>query len=613
MDTLTVWTSIINYIALALSVWLGWYVLTRSIRQPISWLTSLTLWSISGIFINSLLALTPPPIPENVPEWFRFLLPFWDQDVLNHGTTGWLSGWLVIPAVGFWHHVTMLIRSERWKTWRSVQVVAVYIVILGAIWAIRDTPYMFESEEGPPTLLNSLKPGVYYSTFLVLLALILVMSLLNLRYARQRSKTRLARRQLDTMIWATVAAIFTAPISFIAVRIEYGVPRVVISILLAISVFLIGFGVGKFSALVEGRTLRRDFIFSGVAMAVVALLYSGVIWLSIVLFDVPPASFVFLIIFAFATHSVIDFARHYLDRIFFQKEDRSLLKNIRRLSREMSGQSLDEILEMALDLASTSVRATFSLIVLFRDKKNQLSAAFQWNKGISNVSRNVLISDDFQQFDPGHLPQPFEEVVLLVPIYLKERQIGTLLFGPPVNSTRYLDTGIDRLLDVSDQVADTIQQIQQRNLLVEQAAQTVQVPQIPNSEPKKGLVVGTVEDALRNIHDYASLGDLELAETKLVYSRLPEGDCTHLDRGKVVYTVIEEAVAKLRPEKELADGIPSREWYPYLILQYAYFEGKLNRDIMSSLYISEGTFNRTRRSAIRTVTRVLVELEKHLT
>ena len=347
-------------------------------------------------------------------------------------------------------------------------------------------------------------------------------------------------------------------------------------------------------------------------MAVVALLYSGVIWLSIVLFDVPPASFVFLIIFAFATHSVIDFARHYLDRLFYQKEDHALRQNIRRISNEMSSQTLSEILEVTLDLASTSVRATFSLIILFREEKNQLSAVYQWNKNVSKVSRNVLTSDDYQQFEPGHLPQPFEEVVLLIPIYLHDGQIGTFLFGPPVNSTRYQETGIDRLLDVSDQVAATIQQVQQRNQLVEQAAQSVQVPKIPVSEPKEGLAVGTIEEALRNIHDFASLGDMELAETKLVLTRLPDGDCTHLDRGKVVYTVLEEAVAKLRPEKELEDGIPPREWYPYLILQYAYFEGKLNRDIMSTLYISEGTFNRTRRSAIRTVTRVLVELEGNL-
>jgi hypothetical protein len=76
-----------------------------------------------------------------------------------------------------------------------------------------------------------------------------------------------------------------------------------------------------------------------------------------------------------------------------------------------------------------------------------------------------------------------------------------------------------------------------------------------------------------------------------------------------VYSVLTEAVEKLRP----VDGKPEypipREWHPYLILHDAYIEDKLNRDIMSRLYISEGTFNRTRRSAIRSVTRVLEEIE----
>ena len=79
-----------------------------------------------------------------------------------------------------------------------------------------------------------------------------------------------------------------------------------------------------------------------------------------------------------------------------------------------------------------------------------------------------------------------------------------------------------------------------------------------------------------------------------------------------MYEILLEAVGKLRPDDEYGESIPPREWYPYLILYYAYFEGKLNREIMSELYISEGTFNRTRRSAIRAVTRELEELESNL-
>jgi hypothetical protein len=38
--------------------------------------------------------------------------------------------------------------------------------------------------------------------------------------------------------------------------------------------------------------------------------------------------------------------------------------------------------------------------------------------------------------------------------------------------------------------------------------------------------------------------------------------------------------------------------------------GELNRDIMSKLYISEGTFSRTRRRAIRGVAKALQEMEQ---
>ena len=46
-----------------------------------------------------------------------------------------------------------------------------------------------------------------------------------------------------------------------------------------------------------------------------------------------------------------------------------------------------------------------------------------------------------------------------------------------------------------------------------------------------------------------------------------------------------------------------------MILHSAYFEDVPNRDIMSRLYISEGTFNRTRRAALRAVTQTLEEME----
>jgi hypothetical protein len=129
---------------------------------------------------------------------------------------------------------------------------------------------------------------------------------------------------------------------------------------------------------------------------------------------------------------------------------------------------------------------------------------------------------------------------------------------------------------------------------------------------KEEIPVKDVENALRNLFDYAYLSDLPLAHLKVVYSRLSAGEVTHLDRGKAVNKVFSEAVNKLRPDSDNPEEPPPREWYPYIILKEAYFEDKLNRDIMSRLYISEGTFNRTRRAAIRSVARVIAEMEMHV-
>jgi hypothetical protein len=121
-----------------------------------------------------------------------------------------------------------------------------------------------------------------------------------------------------------------------------------------------------------------------------------------------------------------------------------------------------------------------------------------------------------------------------------------------------------------------------------------------------------VERALRRLYDYAFLADTELVELKIVRNCLPPGQVTHLERGKIVHAILLEAIEKLRPEMTSPHNPPTREWYAYLILREAYVEEKSNRDIMLQLYISEGTFNRTRRGAIRSVARAMGEMEAAL-
>jgi hypothetical protein len=196
-----------------------------------------------------------------------------------------------------------------------------------------------------------------------------------------------------------------------------------------------------------------------------------------------------------------------------------------------------------------------------------------------------------------------------MPLYREDVQIGAVVIGCPVNSNQYPEVDVLRILQSTDQIADVICSVQQELDHLTQAVDLSHRRIIVHDSPLEKVPTDKLEKVLRNISDYAFLGDSELATLNLVQRRIPEHSVTHIDRGKAVFEVVEEAVEKLRPDDECNSSPPPREWYPYYILHWAYFEDRLNRDIMSELYISEGTFNRTRRSALRSLARVLGEME----
>ena len=130
MYNLYVLTVAVNYACLIAAIWLGIFVVTRSPRSPVSWLTALTLISVSGWFLNILLALNPPPSPQFLPDWLHPLLWMWPAGSFESGWEGWMQGWQVVPAIMFWHHVTMLMRPGRMNPWRWTRVILGYAIAM---------------------------------------------------------------------------------------------------------------------------------------------------------------------------------------------------------------------------------------------------------------------------------------------------------------------------------------------------------------------------------------------------------------------------------------------------------------------------------------------------
>jgi hypothetical protein len=116
--------------------------------------------------------------------------------------------------------------------------------------------------------------------------------------------------------------------------------------------------------------------------------------------------------------------------------------------------------------------------------------------------------------------------------------------------------------------------------------------------------VKLVEDALRHFSDYMALGQSPLAEWAGIRA------ASHVERGKELQKFLADAIDSFRPAGTRPPEPLPRVWYSYAVLYDAYVEGVPNREIMARLYISEGTFNRTRRNALRGLARLLMERTK---
>ena len=609
--TLYDFTYSFNFLALVFSFWLGAYLITRNPRTPTAWLTAFTVWSLGGLFLNVLLALNPPPLPEYRPSWLRIIFPFWASGTYDQGASAWLQGWSVAPAIVFWHHATLLMRPGALNLWRKARVAAGYLVGIGAIAMQAFTQIVFAIEGGDPLYLNSLQAGPLYSVFGIALIILTVTCTVNLARSAGVAPNETARHQLRLLTVATIVAGLSGPLSLIASGLNlFPVPEVAMTLILSIFIAMIGYGVARYSALVEGRTIRRDFFYNLTLIAGITLFYLLATRLLVLSYNVPRVITLFIPILAIFTHSAMTLTPRLLDRIFYPGKTRRLLSNLRRLSRLAGeGEALQENLNATLNVLCSSVRAKYGLIFTFADGQARSIADFRWHGVPIEVPSEMLFVDDAAHVDADRFQPPLDEAALLVPLYAEAEQVGALLLGQPSNGLRYADEEVERVLHPADHIASVLFIERNKRAYLSRLTEVAEEHHEQARTEFPSVPAEMVEDALRSLYDFSYLADTPLAELELVQKKL-SGKKTHLERGKAVQAVLLEALEEMRPSREVQPrDPPPREWYPYLILRDAYSEEVSNRDIMLKLYISEGTFNRTRRAAVRSLARALTEME----
>jgi hypothetical protein len=494
-----------------------------------------------------------------------------------------------------------------------------------------------EPADGPALYLGDRAPTLLYPLVIVYLVVLCALAFLH-QWQGWRHETHKQRRREILALLVAVVLVFCGGLYLgLGVWLQADLPTLPGDVAVGIAAIFFGYRVARYNSMAEGLVLRRELLYIflvigfftvGYVLAAQILYQGGHVFSALTLIGI--------VIIGATSLMLYDGLRAALDRLFYREQFRHLRGNLRALAREASmGQSLSERLQHALSTLCPTLHIKRGFVVLREADRFECQATER-----AQCLGQAYPLEALEASETVELPRPGirnpEGMSLLVPIYAGDDQIGALLLGPKETGTHYTEEDLMLLEDVADQLSTLIldareqeENAQRISQMVadfrerEHALQRQMQHLLAEREEARPILEGIdeadftalVEDALRKLHDFTYLGEHQLAGLKVVDRYLPSGDqgfVTHIDRGKAVGAVLIESIRRLRPpgEEPGAYTVPPRSWYQYTILYDAYVLDELNRDIMSKLYISEGTFNRTRRRAIGGVAKALQQMER---
>jgi hypothetical protein len=502
------------------------------------------------------------------------------------------------------------------------------------------TPWVFAGATMKPPIYNSAqRAGPLFPLFGLFLIAVPALAFYNLRLSWKQARSPAIQRQLTTLLWATSLAILGGGYANLSTWLGLDTLTLVNALCLGAGVVLLGYGVARYNALIEGRTIGLDFLYTFLAIGLVTSFYLLATFISYIVYDVPFIAFIFIIMLATVSHSLYDWARTYLDRLFYRRQYRELRANLREFAREAApGHDLPSQLQAIVQALCRSLGPSKGFIALREAEGFAIVAAHPTDLRGAGITVEAacpelvegLATEEMTSLSPPVSSPKLEGMALLVPMHYGGEQIGAVVLGPKAMWIGYTEDDFDLLEDLAERVAGVVhsvrlqeKSVQQIDALVTEFRQRerelrLRMQEVLESKPPilEGVdereVISLVEDALRHLYDYAYLGEHRLAQLFIVESYLDirEGAfITHLDRGKALQEVMTTALGKLKPPGP-QPSLPPREWHQYVILHDSYVLGERNRDIMAKLYIGEGTFNRARRRAVRGVARALEEMER---
>jgi len=562
-------TLLTDLIAMSTTLWLALYLFGRGYSSRITLRAVIALLALSGFFFGAYNNLF-----HQVP-----------------GTAA-LRAILLIIGLASWYSLSVKLTPSQ--TQKRIRRLEIFVYTLAGITIILlfSSRNVFIGEEGNVLFVGRMGiglPYILYSLFLVSASVGILYNLLT------ETKVGL-ETQARFFLVASIFPIIEIGYGILALAITPPLPRLFQDLLIFLGIFFLGVFVARYQSLVERRTLLQDFPISGITLLGLSASYTLLAWR----WGVRVELLATVAGFAILTHSAYDLVREFLERLRIRNEG-LFRQQLRQLDSEGDGdKDLQQSLQEGLELLCSTISASGGFIAVRQDKYFTVMTSYRSISTESRLPAEIVACEDICRPSSNTLA----DIEYIAPAFDAEGQIAAIGITKPTTKLHYLTDDLDLLAEVADRVGILVSASYVHTTSDDESKETQSrakdmVDTIKtNPDPK---LVKEVEDVLRNLHDYIVLGQSPLAMWADV------GGDSHIERGKNLQAILLQAIDMLRPPGQRpAEPLP-RVWYNYVVLHDAYVEDVPNREIMARLYISEGTFNRTRRNALRGLSRMLLE------
>lgn len=566
-------TSVTDYLGFSISLWLAFYLFARGFPSRITLRTVIVLLALAVFFLSASINL-------------HFRIP---------GTTA-IRSILLVTALSTWHDLTNRLLPPEWQKNTRWSVHIFYIVGFIVILLLFLT-HSFVGEAENILYVGRMTLGPVYTAFGIYQILV---SLAILNSFRLGAKFGVGE-QNHLFLFASILSASTVVYGIFALTLTAPMPRLVQDLLILSSVILLGIAVARYQVFIERRTTIEDFPVSILAVLSLSAVFAILAWI----WSRSPVIVNLITALAILTHAIYDLAREFVDRKRY-KSDTDIRHQLRKLKDNDDKDNFQDRLTTGLTLLCKVINASGGFIAIKTDNRFTVLTSNRSLPAGSEIPADA-VGAEIQQ-PAGNLRN---EIDWLAPVLDHETAVAVIGIGPSKSNNEYSNDDIDMLAEVADRVASIVHlhndrvarppQVTEETRKIEAESDQLLSALISSPDPE---FVKTVEEALRSLADIIKLGDSPLA------NHLHVNGETQIERGRAMREQLVRAIEMLKPDGTRPPEPLPREWYNYVVLYDAYVKDVPNREIMARLYVSEGTFNRSRRNALRGVARYLLEQSK---